>query len=493
MVVFDMNIDHWCKIDECLLIAETDEIYKKYAGFEYSDKIISNMVELRLKNANLFLELFHDPLDLYVSVATNVVESSTRKLELKLHDLRSMKIKSKKHRFADSNEICWNNWRQYNSHEREDKKRKEVYDEFIFATRYISPIIIKRFNQIKNTYSKINLKNHKGIDLDPLNCYLYKERISYKTLNEFVTNMGDKASKPFKKFLKDISREILGRDCQYYDDFYFFRNKVYNEFENVFHNINPINEVKRVLKTMSFQLERISFDSEDRKNKYPSPICFFVQIPNDIRVLYKSESPYFDIQGCFHEFGHAMHASSIDPNLEYWKKYFIAMGISEIFSILLERLTKNENFLKSCLGVKDPKILESIINRNNFMELFFVTFYSANSLMKMAFWKKDLNVDESNKIYSDLVYRFTGIRIPGEYWMLHHILPDSIMYVPSYLLAAVRAKELEASLQNKFGEKWWLEKEAGRYLKNLMFMGSDLDLSSFSNLDKNLYLKEIVR
>ena len=31
MVVFDMNIDHWCKLDECLLIAETDEIYKKYA------------------------------------------------------------------------------------------------------------------------------------------------------------------------------------------------------------------------------------------------------------------------------------------------------------------------------------------------------------------------------------------------------------------------------------------------------------------------------
>lgn len=487
-----MNMRQWCKIDESLLIAETDEIYKKYAGLDYSNKIISEISELRLKNSCIFLDLFHDPLDLYVSVATNFAESSTRNLELKLHDLRSRKIKSKKHRFSDSTEICWNNWRQYNSHEKDDKKRKEVYDEFILATKNLSPVIFERFNKIKNSYSKINAQQQsKGVELDPVNCYLYNERISYTRLNEFVTNIGNKASNPFKKSLEDIAAKILDKKCEYYDDFYFFRNKVYNDFEKVFHKINPIKEVKRILKNLSFQLDRISFDLTDRKNKYPSPICFFVQIPNDIRVLYKSESPYFDLQGCFHEFGHAMHASSINPNLEYWKKYFIAMGIAEIFSILLERLTKNEKFLKSSLGIKDSKLLEGIVNRNNFMDLFFLTFYSANSLMKIAFWKNHLNVEESNKIYSDLIYRFTGIRVPGEYWMLHHILPESIMYVPSYLFAAVRAKELELTLQNKFGEKWWLEREAGIFLKNLMSSGSDLNLSSFSKMDSNLFLKEI--
>jgi hypothetical protein len=112
--------------------------------------------------------------------------------------------------------------------------------------------------------------------------------------------------------------------------------------------------------------------------------------------------------------------------------------------------------------------------------------------MKINFWKKDLEVNESNKVYSELIYKFTGIKVPGEYWMLHHILPESIMYVPSYLFAAVRAKELELTLQNQFGEKWWLEKGAGRYLKDLMSSGSDLNLSSFSNLDSNLFLKEII-
>lgn len=58
--------------------------------------------------------------------------------------------------------------------------------------------------------------------------------------------------------------------------------------------------------------------------------------------------------------------------------------------------------------------------------------------------------------------------MPGEYWLLHHILPDSIMYVPSYLLAAIRAFELEIYMQSKFGNTWWKEKEAGRVLKEIM-------------------------
>ena len=488
-----MNIQQWCNVDESLIVAETDEIYKKYSGLPYSNKNILSLSKLRFMNSKLFLDSYDEPVELYVSAADSFVESSTRDLELKLHDQRTKKIVSKKHLFPDGIRINWNNWRQYNSHEKDSGKRKEVFDEFIIATRYISPIIFDRFKKIKILYSKVNDQNEsvRTIELDPLNSYLYHERISYEKLVDFVTNMGNKARKPFEKTLKDISSEILGRNAEYYDDFYFFRNKVYDDFQKVFHKIDPIKEVKKILKILSFDLTKISFDFEDRKDKYPSPICFFVQIPQDIRILYKSESPYFDLQGCFHESGHAMHASSINSKLEYWKKYFISMGVAEIFSILLERLTKNRIFLQNSLGINDSNLLDKLEQRNNFMELFFVTFYSANSLMKADFWKKDLNVSKSNSLYSDLVKRFTGIKVPGEYWMLHHILPEAIMYVPSYLFAAIRAKELDLVLVNKFGEKWWLDKAAGNYLKDLMSPGSDIDLSSFSNLDTSLFLKEI--
>jgi len=495
-----MNILQWCNIDECLLIAENDEIYKKYAGLRYSKESIPSLAKLRLLNSELFLKNYKEPIDLFASVIENFVDSSTKNLELKLHDIRTKKIVSN-YKFNDK-KINWNTWRQFNNIEKDSHKRKKVFDEFIEKTKYISPIIYNRFEKIRSLYltttaiqqsiSSSSIYMDSDNQLNPLSGYLMNEKITYTKFINFVEHMGNKARNSFKRSLQQVSQEILKRNAEYYDDFYFFRNRIYKDFDNTFKNINPVKEVKKILKILDFDLNRINFDIEDRENKYPSPICFFVKIPYDIRILYKSESPYFDLQGCFHESGHAMHASSINSEIEYWKKYYIPMGIAEIFSILLERLTKNKIFLKSTLGIDDSNLLDELKLRNNFMELFFVTFYSANSLMKSSFWKDHLSIEDSNLLYSKLVKDFTGFEVPGEYWMLHHILPESTMYVPSYLFAAVRAKELDVHLQNNFGEVWWKNKEAGKYLQQIMFSGTDIDLSLFSKLDSDLYLKEII-
>jgi hypothetical protein len=116
-------------------------------------------------------------------------------------------------------------------------------------------------------------------------------------------------------------------------------------------------------------LSKIHFDIEDRKNKYPSPICFFVQIASDFRILYKRESPYFDLQGCFHET--AMHASSVDANNEYWDKFRISMGIAEVFSTFFERLTKNNNYISLLLDSdKDNNIFDKLTSRNRLWNYF---------------------------------------------------------------------------------------------------------------------------
>jgi Zn-dependent M32 family carboxypeptidase len=310
-------------------------------------------------------------------------------------------------------------------------------------------------------------------------------------LAEFVKFLGQKARNSFREALNEVSKEVLNRDADYYDDFYFFRNKVYKDIESRL-SVDPLLEVKKILRTMEFDLGNIHFDTEDRKNKYPSPICFFVQIPHDIRVLYKNESPYFDLQGCFHETGHAMHASSIDENSPYWHKYRISMGIAEIFSILLERITKNKIYLQSLLGKDSSEIIDKIHAKNKFLELFFVTFYAANSLMKLEFWNKNLTVDEACKVYASLIKDYTGFEVPGQYWLLHHILPESIMYVPSYLLAAVRAAELESHMKNRFGDTWWYNNKSGKELREIMKPGAQIDLSIFSKLDPKEYLMEIL-
>ena len=512
-----MNLKQWCEIDERIYIAEADERYKQYAGFDYSEEVIKQLADMKLRNAQIFLRSFSEPREIYLNTLESIADSKTKKLELKLHDLKNEKIISSKYKF-DKVPVNWSTWRQFNGIEKDSLKRKHVFDEFIVKTKYIAPIIERRFSAIKEVYSKYgkrsserdrdddnnnDISSSKGsdgnepgktskINMSPLDGYLENEKLSYSQLIQFVKSMGHQAKKPFREALTNVSEKVLEREAEYYDDFYFFRNKVYSDMEKHFSGVDPLVEVKKTLELIQFDLSKINFDVDNRKNKYPSPICFFIQVPNDIRVLYKTESPYFDLQGCFHETGHAIHATSIDASLEYWNRYSFSMGIAEIFSILIERLTKNSNYLESVLGIKDENIRHELASRNNFMELFFVTFYTANSLMKAEYWRKNLSTEDANVLYSKLIKEYTGFEMPGEYWMLHHILPDAIMYVPSYLLAAVRAKELDIYLQNKFGENWWTDENAGKHLREIMKPGAKIELERFSKLDSRLFIKEII-
>ena len=492
-----MNLNNWCELDELIYISQTDEEYKQYAGLNYNEKIMEHLAQMKIRNSSLFIDFFSNPRPLFLKAIEDISYSKTKKLELELHYARNTKIASSKHIFKGF-PVNWSTWRQFNSLVNEPKSRKEVFDEFIEKTKYITPLVEKRFSTIKQVYLE-NAPGHKDdnretVDkLNPLSAYLENENMSYEKLMEFVKSMGQRAKKPFKDALADTGREILDKEPEYYDDFYYFRNSVYSNIDGGFLDTDPIGEVKKVLTDMEFDLSRVHFDTQDRKAKYPSPICFFVKIPDDIRVLYKKESPYFDLQACFHESGHAMHASSIGTTNAYWDKYRFPMGIAETFSIFLERLTKNTGYLSSALShpIKDQNTLNKLTSKNRFMELFFVTFYAANSLMKLEYWKENLSIDKASKLYARLIKEYTGFEIPGEYWLLHHILPESIMYVPIYLIAAVRAAELDFFISNKHGDKWWTEKEAGKDLRGIMSPGAKMDLSIFSKLDSNIFLQKL--
>ena len=111
--------------------------------------------------------------------------------------------------------------------------------------------------------------------------------------------------------------------------------------------------------------------------------------------------------------------------------------------------------------------------------------------MKAEFWRKRLSIEKASDLYAKLIKEYTGFELPGEYWMLHHILPDAIMYVPSYMLAAVRAAELDLHLRNHYGENWWDVPESGKRVRDIMSPGAKIHLAGFSRMDSSLFMKEI--
>src|SRR5437899_4274197 len=199
------------------------------------------------------------------------------------------------------------------------------------------------------------------------------------------------------------------------------------------------------MKNIGAGCSEVKVDSPSRNGKSASAFCIAIKVPTDVRISYRKSNPLENFSGVFHEFGHGIHGTSIDQNATFWDKYLIANGMSEIFSIFFENLLHDKLYLKEELGLPE-EAASDILSRFRFNELFFTTFYSANSTMKLRYWHDRLSMEEANDLYSDLTEKFIGIRYPGEYWQLHHVMPDYFLYSPSYLLAAVRSIELQETL-----------------------------------------------
>ena len=167
-----------------------------------------------------------------------------------------------------------------------------------------------------------------------------------------------------------------------------------------------------------------------------------------------------------------MHATSINPSLEYEKKYHIPMGINEIFSIFLERLTRNKKYLEKQLKISNKGKLDKIIELNNFMELFFVTFYSANSLTKMDFWVNKLSIENTNKTYSSMMKKYTNIEMPGQYLDAspHNARINNVR--TKLFISCCKSCRVRKKIEELYGENWWESEEAGKYLKSMMKDGT---------------------
>jgi hypothetical protein len=148
-----LDLKQWCQIDEAIHVAATDEEYKKYAGIDNNEKLIERLAELKLSNSKIFIDSFSDPRALVLGSIEDIAYSKTKKLELELHNSRNTKIISSNHKLNDSY-VNWSTWRQFNSLEKNHLDRKEVFDEFITKTKFISPIVESRFSLIKQVYQE---------------------------------------------------------------------------------------------------------------------------------------------------------------------------------------------------------------------------------------------------------------------------------------------------------------------------------------------------
>ncbi len=458
----------------------SEQRYNQKAGIEYDKELMEIESERLLNLSKEFLDSYSEPRSFYLNCIATIAQSRKLPVSIEIYEKRSNEITMSKYEI-NGKPVNWGSWRQFNAQTSHDK-RKEVFDHFIDKSGFLAPLVSKRFNISRQIYALY--------EMSPLDSYLEREKMSYDELTDFACSLGDNARPTFLAAADHYASEVFGKDTfDYYDDFYVARGRIYSPLNKFLEKKDPLKIISKVLNEWGFQDDytSIKVDSENREKKSPSALCFGIQIPTDIRIVFKRVSPFSDFSSVFHEFGHGIHGTSGIPQDPYWKRYLVPMSVAETFSILFEMLLQYKPFLHEELKLGEDAISE-ILDRRHFMNLYFLVFYAANSLLKLEYWKKNYTIEQAETRYQKLTKRFF-IELPGKYWLLHHIMPDYDLYSPSYMIASVRVKELMHQLIGEYGEFFWKESKAGSVVRDLASSRADFDLSIW-NMDIKPYLKE---
>lgn len=457
----------------------SEQYYNQYAGLTYDRKLMKRLAQQLIEISKEFLEKFTEPRNMYLASIATIAEAERLEVELDFHDQRMEKISTEKYS-VHGKKVNWGNWRQFNSQTDDAQKRKEVFDDFIAKAPTISHLVEKRMDISKEVYKRYGLT--------PLDSYLELEQISYDELLNLLERLGEGAKQTFLTAADSLAPQVLHKTTtEYYDDFYTWRGRIYKPLNKYLEEKNPLSEIRRFLTNLTFDTSAIKVDDEDRPNKSPSASCWGIQVPNDVRILYRKVSPFTDFGSLFHEFGHGIHDKSANPKDSVWKRYIVPMSVAETFSILIENVIENPLFLRRNLKLEETAVRE-IIDRVRFMNLAFLTFYAANSIMKMEFWKNNYTIEQAAKRWQELTKRFFK-ETPGNYWILHHVMPNFDMYSPSYVIAAVRVTTIKEKLAQDYDETWWKNPEAGKFIKQLAQTRGEFNIKAWK-LNPDTYLNE---
>jgi hypothetical protein len=457
----------------------SEQYYDQDAGLTYDRELMRKLSSELTEVSREFLAKFKDPRSMYLESIATIATAERLEVELDFHDQRMEKISTDKYTL-NGKRVNWGNWRQFNSQTDDSQKRKEVFDEFIAKAPSVAHLVEKRMSISREVFKRYGSS--------PLNAYLELEQTTYEELIALLEELGDGARNAFLKAAEHYAPEILHKPkTEYFDDFYTWRGRIYKPLNKILRDKNPLAAVQKTLADLGFNLAKIKVDAEDRPNKSPSASCWGINVPNDVRILYRKTAPFEDFGSVFHEYGHGIHDATANPEDTVWKRYIVPMSVAETFSILIEDITYDPLFLSQELKLEKQAIRE-ILNRVKFMNLAFLTFYAANSIMKTEFWKKGYTTEQAASRWQQLTKRFF-IETPGNYWLLHHVMPNYDLYSPSYVIASVRVIALKQKLVSEYGERWWTNQKAGQYVRELAETRGEFDIKQWK-LDPTAYLKE---
>ena len=212
----------------------------------------------------------------------------------------------------------------------------------------------------------------------------------------------------------------------------------------------------------------VHLDTEARATKSPRAFCSPLRVPDEVHLVVAPIGGREDFGAMMHEGGHLEHYANTAAGLPFEYRYLGDNGVTESFAFLFERLGEDPAWLADVLGIESA---EPVLAHARASWLVLLRRYCA----KLAY-ERELHADAPDLEalpgrYAELLGGATRVAWPQEPWLLD---VDPGFYVVCYLRAWALETHWRRALRERFGERWYAEPEAGKWLLGLWRNGQRL-------------------
>jgi hypothetical protein len=252
-------------------------------------------------------------------------------------------------------------------------------------------------------------------------------------------------------------------------------------------NFKSLETYEKDVQAQPNHLGRILLDLANREGKRSRAYVYPAKVPSEIYLSVKPEGGLDDYSAFFHESGHALHFAYESPDLSYAMALMGNNTVTEAYAYLFQNLFLNRHWLTHEAGLSPEQALK-VVRRGALNDLYMLRRYASKMQFELALYDArsltNSGLDGKPERYAELLTRGTGFVYDAEGWCRD---VDAGFYVADYFTAWTLEAQLRTYLAQQFGspdvekgEDWYLNPEAGTFLKSLWKDGnlSQTDLAS---------------
>lgn len=298
-----------------------------------------------------------------------------------------------------------------------------------------------------------------------------KKRLRYDAFLEKTLPILEETTGLYRRVMSDALRRAYGKDLGDLSSAHAIHWRAGREFDHLF----PADKLVEIgadafaaIGLPFAQAPQIRIDAEARPGKHPRACCYAPRAPEDIHLIMKPQGGYEDLRALLHEGAQALHLAHMDPALPYeWRGLPRSYAAMESFAFLIEHLPENPLWLEHVMRV--PKGAAERLGAWALLgNLFMLRRYVAKFSYELAFDEKPYDAARNKELYAKTLGDLTGFAYEPEFFLEDM---DGAFYSADELRAWIASAQIEEHLVRRFGDRWFLKRDTGPYLKAMFAKG----------------------